>query len=185
MRKRIARSSHKQSQDAQKLHGLRAKLFQKKRHAEKIQMKKQIKAHEERNTKSAGPAEPSSTPLPNYLLDRSQEKNAKALSSAIKNKRTEKAARFSVPLPKVKGISEEEMFKVVKTGKKTAKKSWKRMITKPTFVGNDFTRRYISLLPFQGYYGTDLRAEIRSTNGSFVPWASAIRKPMSHIPNSA
>ncbi len=33
----------------------------------------------------------------------------------------------------MKGISEEEMFKVVKTGKKTAKKGWKRMITKPTF----------------------------------------------------
>lgn len=33
------------------------------------------------------------------------------------------------------------MFKVVKTGKKTAKKGWKRMITKPTFVGPDFTRR--------------------------------------------
>jgi ribosome biogenesis protein NSA2 len=27
-----------------------------------------------------------------------------------------------VPLPKVRGIAEEEMFKVVKTGKKTAKK---------------------------------------------------------------
>jgi hypothetical protein len=27
-----------------------------------------------------------------------------------------------VPLPKVRGITEEEMFKVVKTGKKTAKK---------------------------------------------------------------
>lgn len=33
------------------------------------------------------------------------------------------------------------MFKVVTTGKKTAKKSWKRMVTKPTFVGPDFTRR--------------------------------------------
>jgi ribosome biogenesis protein NSA2 len=33
------------------------------------------------------------------------------------------------------------MFSVVKTGKKTAKKSWKRMITKPTFVGPGFTRR--------------------------------------------
>jgi ribosome biogenesis protein NSA2 len=74
-------------------------------------------------------------------LDRSNEKNAKALSSAIKQKRNEKSARFSVPLPKVKGISEEEMFSVVKTGKKTKKKSWKRMITKPTFVGPGFTRR--------------------------------------------
>lgn len=87
-------------------------------------MKKQIRQKEESNVKSAGPQEPSSTPLPQYLLDRSQPTNAKALSSAIKNKRKEAAAKFSVPLPKVKGISEEEMFKVVKTGKKTAKKGW-------------------------------------------------------------
>ena len=96
-------------------------------------MKKAIRAHEEKNVKSAGPAEPSSTPLPQYLLDRGKENNAKSLSSAIKNKRNEKAAKFSVPLPKVKGISEEEMFRVVKTGAKTKKKGWKRMITKPTF----------------------------------------------------
>jgi hypothetical protein len=64
-----------------------AKLYQKKRHHEKIQMKKQIKAHEERNVKSSAPNEPSSTPLPQYLLDRSNPTNAKALSSAIKNKR--------------------------------------------------------------------------------------------------
>ena len=32
---------------------------------------------------------------------------------------TEKAAKFAVPLPKVKGISEEEMFKVVKPEKRT------------------------------------------------------------------
>ena len=96
-------------------------------------MKKQIRAHEEKSVKSAAPSEPSSTPLPQYLLDRTQPTSAKALSSAIKNKRNEKAARFSVPLPRVRGIAEEEMFKVVKTGKKTAKKGWKRMITKPTF----------------------------------------------------
>lgn len=96
-------------------------------------MKKQIRAHEQRNVKSSGPSEPSSTPLPQYLLDRTQPTSAKALSSAIKNKRAEKAAKFSVPLPRVRGIAEEEMFKVVKTGKKIAKKGWKRMITKPTF----------------------------------------------------
>ncbi|KAI5296653.1 Ribosome biogenesis protein [Ascosphaera acerosa] len=140
-RKKQAREAHRQSQESQTLRGLRAKLYHQKRHAEKIQMKKRIRALEEKNAKSAGPAEPASTPLPNYLLDRSQENTAKSLSSAIKNKRAEKAAKYAVPLPKVKGISEEEMFKVVKTGKKTAKKSWKRMITKPTFVGQDFTRR--------------------------------------------
>lgn len=141
MRKRQAREGHKASHDAQNLRGLRAKLYQQNRHKEKIQMKKRIKAQEEKNVKSAAPDEPSKTPLPQYLLDRSQETNAKALSSAIKNKRNEKAAKFAVPLPKVKGISEEEMFKVINTGKKTHKKAWKRMITKPTFVGNDFTRR--------------------------------------------
>ena len=130
-RKRTAREGHKASEDAQNLRGLRAKLYQQKRHKEKIQMKKQIKAHEERNVKSAGDKDPS-PPLPNYLLDRSNPTTAKALSSAIKNKRAEKAAKFAVPLPKVRGISEEEMFKVINTGKKTHKKSWKRMITKPS-----------------------------------------------------
>ena len=140
-RKRIAREGHKQSEDAQNLRGLRAKLYQQKRHKEKIQMKKQIKANEEKNVKSSEPATDNQTPIPQYLLDRSNQTNAKALSSAIKNKRAEKTAKFSVPLPRVKGISEEEMFSVVKTGKKTAKKSWKRVVTKPTFVGPDFTRR--------------------------------------------
>ncbi|KAK7533054.1 ribosome biogenesis protein NSA2 [Phyllosticta citribraziliensis] len=147
-RKRIAREGHRASKDAQNLRGLRAKLYQEKRRKEKIQLKKTIKAHEERNVKSADAAEPSTTPLPQYLLDRSTENNAKALSSAIKQKRNEKAARFSVPLPKVRGISEEEMFSVVKTGKKTAKKGWKRVITKPTFVGPDFTRRPVKFERF-------------------------------------
>lgn len=47
--------------------------------------------------KNSEPAEPATEALPQYLLDRSNEKNAKALSSAIKQKRQEKAARFSVP----------------------------------------------------------------------------------------
>lgn len=89
--------------------------------------------HEEKKVKSDGDVQPPGEPLPQYLLDRSNPGQAKALSSAVKNKRKEAAAKFSVPLPKVKGISEEEMFKAIKTGKKTAKKSWKRMITKPTF----------------------------------------------------
>ncbi|KAK7951441.1 ribosomal protein S8e [Apiospora aurea] len=129
-RKKEARQAHKQSEDAQNLRGLRAKLNQQKRHKEKIQMRKQLKAHEERDVKSAGDKDPSA-PLPNYLLDRSNPSTAKALSTAIKNKRKDAAARFAVPLPKVKGIAEEEMFKVIQTGKKVNKKSWKRMITKP------------------------------------------------------
>ncbi|PSN63094.1 TGF-beta-inducible nuclear protein 1 [Corynespora cassiicola Philippines] len=140
-RKREAREGHQASYKAQNLRGLRAKLYAEGRRKEKIQMKQKIRAHEQRNVKSEAAPEPTTEALPQYLLDRSNEKNAKALSSAIKDKRKEQAAKFSVPLPKVKGISEEEMFKVVTTGKKTHKKSWKRMITKPTFVGPGFTRR--------------------------------------------
>ncbi|KAK3949380.1 ribosomal protein S8e [Pseudoneurospora amorphoporcata] len=140
-RKKAAREGHKQSQDAQNLRGLRAKLFAKERHAQKIQMRKQIKQHEERNVKGTPEEKDPSNPVPAYLLDRSNPTSAKALSSQIKSKRAEKAARFSVPIPKVKGISEEELFKVVKTGKKVHKKGWKRVVTKPTFVGPDFTRR--------------------------------------------
>ena len=55
-------------------------------------MKKQIKAHEERNVKTADDQD-NSTPMPSYLLDRSNPSAAKALSSAIKNKRSEKSAK--------------------------------------------------------------------------------------------
>lgn len=159
-RKRLARQGHQGSKDAQNLRGLRAKMHQQKRHKEKIQMKKQIRQHEERNVKAAPEEAEPGEAVPAYLLDRSNPASAKALSSAIKNKRAEKAARFSVPLPKVRGISEEEMFKVVNTGKKTKKKGWKRVVTQPvrpppeiyryeglantarkTFVGPEYTRR--------------------------------------------
>lgn len=94
------------------MRGLRAKLYAKQRHAQKIQMRKAIKQHEERNVKGAPAEKEPSDPIPAYLLDRANPTTAKALSSQIKNKRAEKAARFSVPIPKVRGISEEELFKV-------------------------------------------------------------------------
>jgi ribosome biogenesis protein NSA2 len=58
----------------------------------------------------------------------------------VKQKRKEKAGKWSVPIPKVKPISDDEMFKVMKTGKRK-KNAWKRMITKVTFVSPDFTRK--------------------------------------------
>jgi ribosome biogenesis protein NSA2 len=184
-RKRQAREGHAGSEKAQNYRGLRAKLYQEKRRKEKIQMKKQIRAHEERNVKSSEAAEPSNTPLPAYLLDRSNEQNAKALSSAIKNKRAEKAAKFSVPLPKVRGIAEEEMFKVVKTGKKTAKKSWKRMITKPTFVGPDFTRRPVKYERFVSASCNHLsKIHTYALSDSSAPWVSVTKRQTSPTPNS-
>ena len=40
----------------------------------------------------------------------------------------------------VRPIAEDEMFKVMRSGKRQ-KKQWKRMVTKPTFVGAGFTRK--------------------------------------------
>lgn len=145
-RKREARAVHRQSAVAQSAFGIKAKLLHAKRHAEKVQLKKTLKAHDERNVKQADSSVPEGA-LPTYLLDREGQKDAKALSSAIKQKRKDKAAKFAVPLPKVRGIAEDEMFKVMRTGKSKSK-SWKRMVTKATFVGEGFTRKPVKMERF-------------------------------------
>jgi ribosome biogenesis protein NSA2 len=78
--------------------------------------------------------------LPVYLLDREQNNRTKILSNMIKQKRKEKAGKWSVPIPKVKPMTDEEMFKVVASGKRQ-RKQWKRMINKATFVGDNFVRK--------------------------------------------
>jgi ribosome biogenesis protein NSA2 len=146
-RKREARSVHRSSAVAQKAFGLKAKILHAKRHAQKVQLKKTLKAHDERNVKQSDSSTVPDGALPTYLLDREGQKDAKALSTAIKQKRKDKAAKFAVPLPKVRGIAEEEMFKVMRTGK-SKKKAWKRMITKATFVGEGFTRKPVKMERF-------------------------------------
>merc|ERR1712048_1444497 len=47
---------------------------------------------------------------------------------------------MGVPIPTVRAQSEAEVFKVLKSGK-TKRKGWKRMVTKVTFVGDNFTRK--------------------------------------------
>lgn len=139
-RKRESRLPHKLSQKAKKLRGIKAKLYNKKRHAEKIQMKKTIKMHEERKTRQKAPESRLDGPVPRYILDREEQTRAKVLSNTIKQKRKEKAGKWDVPLPKVRGVSEAEVFKVVKTGK-SRRKAWKRMVTKVCYVGEGFTRK--------------------------------------------
>lgn len=138
-RKKAAREPRKRSMLARKLLGLKGKLYAKKRHAEKALMKKTINQHSERDNKHKVDDVPKGA-VPAYLLDREQTARAKVLSNTIKQKRKEKAGKWEVPLPKVRPIAEDEMFKVLKTGKRQ-KKSWKRMITKATFVGPGFTRK--------------------------------------------
>jgi hypothetical protein len=62
-------------------------------------------------------------------LDREEVSRAKILSNTVKQKRKEKAGKWTVPIPKVKPIADDEMFKQMKSGKRQ-KNNWKRMITK-------------------------------------------------------
>merc|ERR1712121_440616 len=139
-RKKEARMPHEMAEKAKKLRGIRAKLYNKKRHNEKIQMKKTIKMHEERKTKQKKADTDSQFGNPSYLLERENQIRAKVLSNTIKQKRKEKAGKWNVPLPKVQAVGEAEVFKVIKSGK-SRRKAWKRMVTKVTYVGEGFTRK--------------------------------------------
>lgn len=139
-RKREAREPHKRAQMSKNLRGIKAKLYNKERRNEKIQMKKKIKAHEEKKVKKQTDNNVAEGALPVYLLDRNVESRAKVLSNMIKQKRKEKSGKWDVPIPKVRAQSDAEVFKVVKSGK-TKRKAWKRMVTKVTFVGENFTRK--------------------------------------------
>lgn len=122
------------------MHGRKAKLLHKQRYSEKVAMRKLLKQHDQRNVKTAPTsASENKDALPAYLLDREDQNQAKVLSSALKQRRKDKAAKYSVPLPKVRGIAEAEAFKVINTGK-TGRKAWKRRVTKMTFVPESYTR---------------------------------------------
>merc|ERR1712070_689711 len=138
-RKKEARENHLNSAIAKKVRGLKAKQFNKKRYAEKAEMKKKIKQHDERvNKHKVAEAPQDKDAVPAYLLDREGMTHAKVLSNSIKQKRKEKAGKWNVPIPKVKPV--DEAFKVMKSGKR-GKKQWKRMVNKVTFVGDSFTRK--------------------------------------------
>uniref|UniRef100_A0A5S6Q9K7 Ribosome biogenesis protein NSA2 homolog n=1 Tax=Trichuris muris TaxID=70415 RepID=A0A5S6Q9K7_TRIMR len=139
-RKRSARQSHVLSKKAKHIRGLKAKIYNKQRFNEKIQMRKLIKAHEEKQQQGSVSNKNLQGAIPTYLLDRELQTRAKVLSNLIKQKRKEKAGKWAVPLPKVKAVDDAETFKVVRTGKSRGK-AWKRMITKVCFVGEGFTRK--------------------------------------------
>jgi hypothetical protein len=71
-RKKQAREVKKRSAFAQKALGLKGKMFAKKRHAEKAQMKKTIAMHEERDNKHKAVDGAPQNAVPAYLLEREQ-----------------------------------------------------------------------------------------------------------------
>ena len=144
-RKREARLAHKRSEFAQKVFGLRAKLYNERRFKEKAAMRKTIAQHNQRNNKHANDEAVADGAVPAYLLDREGVSRAKVLSNTVKQKRKEKAGKWEVPIPRVKPVADDEMFKVMRTGTKR-NKAWKRVVTKCTFVGDSFTRKAPELL---------------------------------------
>lgn len=138
-RKREARKPKKDALKARTLRGLKAKIYNRQRFTEKIQMKKTIRAHEMKQTEShQEPVDDGAVPA--YLLDRDEQNRSKVLSNMLKQKRKEKAGKWEVPLPKTRAVSEAEVFREIRSGKRK-NKSWKRMVTKITFVGDNFTRK--------------------------------------------
>lgn len=140
MRKKEARSAKVIAKKAQELHGIKGKLYAKERYKEKVAMKKNIKAHEEKEATAASSKKVEDGAIPAYLMDRNEVNRTKVLSNMIKQKRKEKAGKWKVPIEKVKAMAEDEMFKVLRSGKRK-KKAWKRLINKVTFVSDSYTRK--------------------------------------------
>ena len=140
LRKKTARDVHRSSLFAKKMTGIKAKLFNKKRFTEKAELKKTIAMHEEKNNKHENADVLPPGAVPAYLMDRQNVSRAKVLSNSIKQKRKEKAGKWAVPIPKVRPIADDEMFRIVKSGKRK-QNVYKRMVTKVTFVGETFTRK--------------------------------------------
>eukprot|EP01007_Sphenomonas_quadrangularis_P003602 NODE_745_length_1206_cov_425.109767_g598_i0.p1 GENE.NODE_745_length_1206_cov_425.109767_g598_i0~~NODE_745_length_1206_cov_425.109767_g598_i0.p1 ORF type:complete len:262 (-),score=67.76 NODE_745_length_1206_cov_425.109767_g598_i0:321-1106(-) len=140
-RKKEARMAKERAKYARTVEKGRAIRFHRERFKEKAEMKKTIRMHEEKQAKekvaeTGGPK----NAVPAFLMDRKQADRAKILSNSVKQKRKEKAGKWAVPIPKVQPLSEDQMFRVVTSGLRR-KKTWKRMITKVTFVGETFTRK--------------------------------------------
>jgi ribosome biogenesis protein NSA2 len=77
-----------------------------------------IAAHDERKNKHGNEDAIPAGAVPTYLLDREGVNRAKVLSNTVKQKRKEKAGKWDVPIPKVRPISDDEMFKVLQSGKR-------------------------------------------------------------------
>ncbi|OIR59156.1 MAG: ribosome biogenesis protein NSA2 [Amphiamblys sp. WSBS2006] len=135
-RKKEARAKKLVCKKARTLIGIKAKMFSEKRRKEKIQLRKrelhQTKRKEAEVVSGDGV-------LPSYLLDRREKSTAAVLSNTLKEKRKEKGGKWDVPVSKIKGCAETEIFKTIKSGKRK-RNAWKRMVTKMTFVGEDYTR---------------------------------------------
>merc|ERR1711976_126126 len=139
-RKKKIRLLKKVCKKANKLCGLKAKIFNKTRLIEKTKDKKIIKfTKEDQNQKKMSEFQQQNV-IPVYLMERENLPKSKVLTNNLREKRREKSNRWAVPLPKIRALNETETVKIEKTGKRK-KKIWKKMVTKITFVDKNLQGR--------------------------------------------
>ncbi|KAG0440664.1 Ribosome biogenesis protein NSA2 [Dictyocoela muelleri] len=135
-RKKEARTKNMIKKLAQSLKGIKAKIFAQKQKVKKIEERRKVRVQSvDFDTK----VYETNMAIPGFLMDRDNITNFPNLNSKIKEQRKEMCSKYQVPVPRVQGISEMETFKSITTGKKKGK-HWKRMVLKPTFVG-EYTRK--------------------------------------------
>lgn len=135
-----AKEGRRIAKQAKTLRGQKAKIFAKERYQQKAEMKKTINTFEKSKAADKKKSNIGDEPIPVYLMDQTNTRTADVLSNSLKQKRKQRAGKWDVPLPQVRPIPEDEMLRVLKTGK-TKRKKWKRLVNKVTFVGEDFTRK--------------------------------------------
>ncbi|KAL0238938.1 hypothetical protein PCE1_004629 [Barthelona sp. PCE] len=138
-RKKEARKNKVIATKSKKLLGLKAKLYNKQRFKEKVAMKKLVQAHEKKDTKHK--IQDPNTALPAYLLDRERIARSQTLSNNLRQKRKERSSKWDVPIPKVKPMADDEVFAIIRSGKRK-RRTWKRKVTKMTFVGDNYVRKH-------------------------------------------
>lgn len=138
IRKKKIKQSIKSRLDHQTLTGRKAILDKKKRYKEKLELKQKVKVKKLSKYKDEEVTY-GDNPVPVFLLD-SETNPSKQISSSVKEKRKQMAKSSSLKIPKLPVLNEFEVLKELRTGKR-GKKSWKRVVRKCTFVGEDFTRK--------------------------------------------
>ncbi|WVZ56891.1 hypothetical protein U9M48_007359 [Paspalum notatum var. saurae] len=136
--------------EARELIGAKDKWFAKKRYAEKAQMKKTLKLHDE-STKRHKVEDVQEGALPPYLLDREQTQCAKVIASSLLSSYNhfyfkEYTIYLTIMFHGMQILSNTDKAKEEGKGWKVGcslaeAKQCKRMVTKATFVGPGLTRK--------------------------------------------
>lgn len=82
-RKKESRLHKKIAKKSKKLRGIKAKIFHKERYKEKVNIKKAIKAHQEKDATTKAKKN-KDVPVPAFLMDRETTNSHKVLSNMVK-----------------------------------------------------------------------------------------------------